>query len=85
MNQKHFLLNKLLVESTGIGNYLSKTDLRGVANTSGAYPKVSEGVRMSVIFSGNYVKENKVIYRIKSAINNLHCLQARYNKVNQKD
>ena len=47
--------------------------MRGVANTSGAYPKVfgetRMSVRMSVIFSGNYVKENKVIYPTKSAIN----------------
>ena len=43
--------------------------MRGVANTSGVYPKVSEKVRMSVTFSGNYVKENKVIYPAKSAVN----------------
>ena len=43
--------------------------MRGVANTSGVYPKVSEEVRMSVIFSGNYVKESKSIYPTKSVIN----------------
>ena len=43
--------------------------MRGVANTSDVYPKVSEEVRMSVIFSGNYVKENKAIYPTKSVVN----------------
>ena len=56
-------------KSTGIGNYSLKTDLRGAANTSGVYPKVSGETRISVIFSGNYVKENKSIYPTKSAIN----------------
>ena len=36
--------------TTGIDNYSSKTDLRGVANTSGIYPKVSGKTRLSVIF-----------------------------------
>ena len=48
-------------KSTGIDNYSVKTDLRGVANTSGVYPKFSGETRVSVKFSGNYVKENKVI------------------------
>ena len=56
-------------KSTGIDNYSLKTDLRGVANTSGVYPKVSGETRMCVIFSGNYVKENKSIYPTKSAVN----------------
>ena len=56
-------------KSTVIDHYSSKTDLRGVANTLGAYPKYSEEERMSVIFSGNYVKESKSIYPTKSAIN----------------
>ena len=43
--------------------------MRGVANNSGAYPKVSKETRMSVKFSGNYVKEKKVIYPAKSAVN----------------
>ena len=42
--------------------------MRGVANTSGVYPKVSRETRMSY-FSGNYVKENKVIYPTKSVVN----------------
>ena len=46
-------------KSTGIDNYSSKTYLRGVANTSGVYPKVSQEVRMSVISSGNYVKKTE--------------------------
>ena len=45
------------------------TDLRGVANTSGVYPKVSGETRMSVTFSRSYVKKNKVIYPAKSAVN----------------
>ena len=48
-------------KSTGIDNYSLKTDLRGVANTSGVYPKASEETRMSVIFSGNYVKKQSNI------------------------
>ena len=56
-------------KSTGIDNYSLKTDLRRVANTSGVYPKVSGETRMSVIFSGNYIKENKSIYPTKSAVN----------------
>ena len=56
-------------ESTGIDNYSLKTDLRAVANTAGVYPKVSRETRMSVIFSGNYVKENKVTYPSKSVVN----------------
>ena len=56
-------------KSTGIDNYSLKTDLRGVANTSGIYPKVSGKTRMSVVFSGNYVKEKKSIYPTKSAVN----------------
>ena len=59
-------------KSTGINNYSLKTDLRGVANTSGVYPKVSGETRMSVIFSGNYVKENKSIYPTKSAAVNIY-------------
>ena len=43
--------------------------MRGVANTSSVYLKVSGETRMSVTFSGNYVKENKVIYPAKSAVN----------------
>ena len=43
--------------------------MRGGANTLGVYPKVSEEVRMSVIFSGKYVQENKSIYPIKSVLN----------------
>ena len=54
---------------TGIDNYSFKTDLRGVANTPGVYPKVFRETKMSVIFSGNYVKENKSIYPTKSAVN----------------
>ena len=45
-----------------------KTDLRGAANNLGAYPKVSEGTRMSVKFSGNYAKENKSVYPVKSVV-----------------
>ena len=56
-------------KSTGRNDYSLKTDLRGVSNTSGDYPKVSGETRMSVIFSGNYVKENKSIYSTKSAVN----------------
>ena len=56
-------------ESTGIDNYSLKTDLRAVANTAGVYPNVSRETRMSVIFSGNYVKENKVTYPSKSVVN----------------
>ena len=56
-------------KSTGIDNYSLKTDLRGVAVTSGIYPKVSGETRMSVIFSGNYVKENKSKYPVKSVLN----------------
>ena len=55
-------------KSTGIDNYSSKTDLRGVANTSGVYPKVFGETKIIVIFSGNYVKENKSIYPTTSAI-----------------
>ena len=43
--------------------------MRGVANNLHVYPKVSGETRMSVIFSGNYVNENKSIYPTKSAIN----------------
>ena len=57
------------LKSTGIDNYSLKTDLRGVADISGDYPKVSKGNRMSVRFSGNYVKENKSIYPVKSVMN----------------
>ena len=56
-------------KSTGIDNYSLKTDLSGVANTSGVYPRVSGETRMSVIFSGNYGKENKAIYPAKSVAN----------------
>ena len=56
-------------KSTRNDNYLLKIDLRGVANTSGAYPKASGETRMNVIFSGNYFKENKSIYLVKSAVN----------------
>ena len=53
-------------KSSGIDNYSLKTYLRGVANISGDYPEaVSVGSRMSVKFSGNYVKENKLIYPIR--------------------
>ena len=43
--------------------------MRGVANTSGAYPKASGETRIGVIFSGNYIKESKSIYPIKSVVN----------------
>ena len=43
--------------------------MRVVANTSGVYPKVSGETRTNVIFSGNYVKENKSIYPSNSAVN----------------
>ena len=43
--------------------------MRGVANTSGVYPIVSGETGMRVKFSGNYVKENKVIYPAKSTVN----------------
>ena len=43
--------------------------MRGVANILGIYRKVSEEVKMNVIFSGNYFKENKSIYPIKSVVN----------------
>ena len=56
-------------KSTGIDNYSSKTDLKGVGNTSGVYPKVFEEEIMMVIFSGDYVKENTSIYPTKSTIN----------------
>ena len=56
-------------KSTGIDNYSLKTDLRGVANIFGDYPKVSSGTKMSVTFSGNYVKENKSMYPVKSVMN----------------
>ena len=69
-------------KSTGIDYYSVKTDLRGVANTSGVYPKFSGETRMSVKFSGNYVKENKVIKQISSKY--LHCFQVRHNRFKQK-
>ena len=56
-------------KSTGFDNYSLKTDLRGVANILGDYPKVSGGTRMSVKFPGNYVKENKSVYPVKSVMN----------------
>ena len=56
-------------KSTGVDNYLLNNDLRGAANISGDYPKVSGGTRISVKFSGNYVKENKSIYPVKSVMN----------------
>ena len=56
-------------ESTGIDNYSLKTDLRGVAKTTGVFPKVYGETNISVIFSGNYVTENKSIYPTKSALN----------------
>ena len=43
--------------------------MRGVVNTSSNYSKVTEGTRMSVKFFGNYVKENKLIYLVKSVVN----------------
>ena len=56
-------------KSTGVDNYSLNNDLRGAANISGDYPKVSGGTRISVKFSGNYVKENKSIYPVKSVMN----------------
>ena len=56
-------------KSTGIDKYSLKTDLRGVANNSVVYPKASGETRMNVIFYENYVKENKSIYPVKSAVN----------------
>ena len=56
-------------KSTGIDNSSKRTDLRGVANTSGIYPKVFLDTKMNVVFSGSYVKESKSIYPTKSAIN----------------
>ena len=56
-------------KSTGIDNYSLKTDLRGVGNISGYYPKVSGGAKMSVKFSGIYAKENKSVYPVKSVVN----------------
>ena len=56
-------------KSTGIENYSLKTDLRSVYNDSSTYPKVSEETTMSAIFTGNYVKENKVIFPNKSVVN----------------
>ena len=50
-------------------NYSLNTPLRGMANISGDYPKVSSGKRMGIKFSGNYVKENKSIYPVKSVMN----------------
>ena len=75
MNQKTFSFKQTSADIThwksiGIDNYSLKTDLRGVANTSGDYPKVvSGGSRVNVKFSENYVKENKSIYPIKSVVN----------------
>ena len=56
-------------KSTRIDNYSLKTDLRGLANNLGVYPKASGETRMSVIFPGNYVKENKSLYPNKSVVN----------------
>ena len=56
-------------KSTGIDNYSLKTDLREVAKTTGVFPKVYGETNISVIFSGNYVTENKSIYPTKSALN----------------
>ena len=56
-------------KSAGIDNYSLDTGLRGVVNISGDYPYVFKGNRMSVIFSGNYGKESKSIYPLKSLIN----------------
>ena len=55
-------------KSIGIDNVTLNIDLRGVPNTSGDYPKVSEGSRMSVKFSGPYIKETKSIYPVKSVV-----------------
>ena len=43
--------------------------MRGVANISVNYPKVSGGTKISVKFSGNYAKENKSIYPVKPLVN----------------
>ena len=56
-------------KSTGFDSYTLNTYLRGVTNTSGNYPKVSEGTRMSIKFSGHYVKEDKSVYPVKSVVN----------------
>ena len=56
-------------KSTGTDNYSLKADVRGVANISGDYPKFSSEAKVSVKFSGNYVKENKSIYPVKSVMN----------------
>ena len=56
-------------KSSGIDNYSLKKDLRGIPSTSGVYPKYFGGTRMSVIFLGNYVTENKSIYPTKLAVN----------------
>ena len=45
------------------------TDLRGVVNTSSKYPELSKTSRMSVKFSGDYVKESKSIFPITSVMN----------------
>ena len=61
-------------KSAGIDNYSLNTDLRGIVNTSNTFPKVSIlNSRMGVKFSGNYVKENKSIYSLKSVIN-IYCV-----------
>ena len=80
MNQKTFSFKQNTAgithwKSTGIDNYSFKTDLRGIANTFNDYPKVSCGTTMSVIFSGNYVKES-----CKVSNEHLYCPQSRFNK-----
>ena len=57
-------------KSSGIDNYSVNSDLRSVPDGSAALPTLNNDRRMSVSFSENYFKQNKVVHpNTKNVVN----------------
>ena len=57
------------MESSGIDNFSVNSDLDSIANSSSVKPQYVNTGRLSVKFSGNFMKQTKVVYPHGSVIN----------------
>ena len=59
-------------KSSGIDDYSVNSDLRAVSDGSSLLPSLNNDERMSVNFSGNYVKQNKIIHPNNKSVVNIY-------------
>ena len=61
-------------KSTGIYNYLSRSNMNALANSKKDLPNLKNAGRMHVYLSGNHFQQNKVIIPNKNNAINIYCV-----------